>query len=127
VKTNVVTAVRILDKDAGDSPQFIPLVRETVDGFTIAEVSADKAYGSVANFEEVARCGGNGFIAFKENATGKAGGMFEKMFHYFSFKREEYLAHYHKPGLFTCVDEESLHCRLKGLTTSPYSTPGRPP
>src|SRR5207253_888928 len=44
VKTNVVTAVRILDKDAGDCPQFVPLVKETREGFTIGEVSADKAY-----------------------------------------------------------------------------------
>lgn len=29
VKTNVVTAVRILDKDAVDCPQFIPLVQDT--------------------------------------------------------------------------------------------------
>ncbi len=96
VKTNIVTAVRILDKDAADSPQFAPLVKETADGFTIGEVSADKAYGSLANFETVANCGGCGFIAFKENATGAVGGHFEKAFHYFSFKREEYLQHYHK-------------------------------
>jgi transposase len=96
VKTNVVTAVRILDKDAADSPQFIPLLKETATGFTIGEMSADKAYGSLANFEAVAKCGGTGFIAFKENATGAAGGHFEKAFHYFSFKREEYLKHYHK-------------------------------
>src|SRR5579862_7621468 len=35
VKTNVVTAVRILDQHAADSPQFIPLVRETAKGFEI--------------------------------------------------------------------------------------------
>src|SRR5207244_1293006 len=29
VKTNIVTAVRILDKDAGDCPQFVPLVNDT--------------------------------------------------------------------------------------------------
>ena len=96
VKTNIVTAVRILDKDAADSPQFVPLVKETANGFTIGEVSADKAYGSVANFEAVVGCGGTGFIAFKDNATGACGGHFEKAFHYFSFKREEYLQHYHK-------------------------------
>jgi DDE family transposase/SWIM zinc finger len=95
-KTNVVTAVRILDKDAGDSPQFAPLVKETAEGFTIGEVSADKAYGSVENFETVAGCGGTAFIAFKSNATGAAGGVYEKMFHYFSYKRDEYLTHYHK-------------------------------
>src|SRR6202522_2478269 len=56
VKTNVVTAVRILDKDAGDSPQFVPLVKETRKRFEIGEVSADKAYASLENFEEVAGC-----------------------------------------------------------------------
>jgi hypothetical protein len=30
VKTNAVTAVRILDKDAHDSPKIVPLVEETV-------------------------------------------------------------------------------------------------
>ncbi|HXH94237.1 MAG TPA: transposase [Thermoanaerobaculia bacterium] len=96
VKTNVVTAVRILDKDAGDSPQFVPLVKETRKGFEIDEVSADKAYASLENFEEVAGCGGQGFIAFKSNHTGGVGGMFEKAFHYFQFNQEEYMAHYHK-------------------------------
>ena len=73
VKTNVVTAGRILDKDAADSPQFTPLVVETAKSFTIGEVSADKAYGSVENFDTGAGCGGTGFIAFKSNATYAAG------------------------------------------------------
>jgi transposase len=96
VKTNIVTAVRILDKTANDSPQFVPLVKETADGFTIGEVSADAAYGSLENFETVANCGGTAYIAFKSSATGAKGGHFEKAFHYFNFKRDEYLAHYHK-------------------------------
>ncbi|HEX3149725.1 MAG TPA: transposase [Gemmataceae bacterium] len=96
VKTNVVTAVRILDKDAADSPQFIPLVKETAREFTIGEVSADKAYTSLENFEAVAGFGGTLFAAFKTNATGAIGGLFQKMFHYFQFKQDEYLAHYHK-------------------------------
>jgi transposase len=96
VKTDIVTAVRILDKDAADSPQFIPLVKETSRNFTIGEVSADKAYARLDNFEAVAGCGGTGFMAFKANATGYVGGLFEKMFHYFQFKKDEYLAHYHK-------------------------------
>jgi hypothetical protein len=96
VKTNVVTAVRILDKDAGDSPQFVPLVKETRKRFEIGEVSADKAYASLENFEEIAGCGGQAFIAFKSNATGGIGGHFEKAFHYFQFQRDEYLTHYHK-------------------------------
>lgn len=95
VKTNVVTAVRILDKDSGDSTQFLPLLKETANGFTIGEVSADKAYVSYEHFEEVAGVGGQFFPSFKSNTTGARGGYFERAFHYFQFKKEEYLAHYH--------------------------------
>jgi transposase len=96
VKTNVVTAVRILDKDAADCPQFVPLVKETKDHFEIGEMSADKAYVSVENFETVAECGGQAFIAFKANNTGGSGGMLEKAYHYFQFNQEEYMTKYHK-------------------------------
>jgi hypothetical protein len=96
VRTNIVTAVRILDKDAADCPQFIPLVTETRKHFEINEVSADKAYVSLENFEAVAACGGQAFIQFKSNTTGAVGGMLEKAFHYFQFNQEEYTAKYHK-------------------------------
>ena len=33
---------------------------------------------------------------FKDNATGGIGGLFGKMFHFFQFKRDEFLAHYHR-------------------------------
>jgi len=96
VKTNVVTAVRILDKDAADCPQFVPLVKETRRHFEIGEVSADKAYASLENFEAVAECGGQAFIAFKANTTGGVGGLFEKAFHFFQFNQEEYMGKYHQ-------------------------------
>ena len=96
VKTNVVTAVRILDKDAGDCPQFVPLLKETRKNFEVGEVSADKAYASLENFEAIAECGAEAFIAFKSNTTGAVGGMFEKAFHYFQFNQEEYMSRYHK-------------------------------
>jgi transposase len=96
VETNCVTAVRILDKDAADSPEFIPLLKETrKGGFTIEEVSADKAYASYDNFEEIAACGAQGYIAFKSNTTGGVRGHFEKAFHLFLANRDEYLSHYH--------------------------------
>jgi transposase len=96
VRTNCITAVRILDKDAADCPQFVPLLKETRQGFEIDEVSADKAYVSVENFEEVAASGGQAFIAFKSNNNGLAGGLFEKAFHFFQFNQEEYMRRYHK-------------------------------
>src|SRR5206468_7265528 len=43
-----------------------------------------------------AKHGGVPFIAFKSKTTGAAGGLFGKMFHYFQFRREEFLKHYHK-------------------------------
>ena len=94
-RTNVVTAAVILDQYAHDCPQFLPLVNETAKHFKIGEVSADSAYSSLENFETVADCGGTAFIAFKANATGSIGGLFERMFYYFNFRRDEFLQHYH--------------------------------
>jgi len=96
VKTNVVTAAVILDKNAPDGAQLPEMVKQTAQNFTISEYSADKAYGSRDNFDAIDKAGGTGFIAFKGNATGGVGGMYEKMFHYFQFRREDFLTHYHK-------------------------------
>ena len=52
-KTNVVTAVEITDRFAGDSPQFKGLVEATGRNFTMAEVSVDKAYLSADNMQTV--------------------------------------------------------------------------
>jgi transposase len=96
VKTNIVTAVEIADMTANDSPQLPALVDATAVGFKIREVSADKAYLSEQNFQAVANHGGTLYSPFKTNTTARGGGLYEKMFHYFSLKREEYLQHYHK-------------------------------
>jgi transposase len=95
-KTHVITAVEIHDRDAADAPLFGPLVKATAETFKIGEVSADKAYLSAENVELTAACGGTPFIAFKVNSTGSAGGLFEKMFHYYSLNRDEFMAHYHR-------------------------------
>jgi transposase len=95
--THIVTAVRIEDRDAADCPQFVPLLKTTTEsGFTVKQVSADKAYLSVENVETVAECGGTAFIPPKVNTTGGVGGLFEKMFHYYLFRRDEFLKHYHR-------------------------------
>jgi transposase len=96
VKTNIVTAVEIEGMYTNDTLMLAPMVKTTAENFSIAEVSADKAYGSLSNTDAVTKAGGTPFIAFKGSATGKAGGTFEQMYHYFMFKRDEYLAHYHK-------------------------------
>jgi transposase len=91
-----VTAIKIDHQSAADGPQLPELVNRTAQGFKVGEMSADKAYLSASNFDAVESHGGKFFPAFKVNSTGSAGGSFEKAFHYFSFKRDEYLAHYHQ-------------------------------
>ena len=67
-KTNIVTAVQV---DMGaDSPQFIPLTQQTVDnGFTIREMTADKAYSAMDNYNAIQQIGGTAYIPFKCNAV----------------------------------------------------------
>ncbi len=97
VKTGVTTAIEIRERDANDCPILPPLVRATAEsGFAIKGVSADKAYLSVENVETVHAVGGTPFIAPKSSTTGNAGGLFERMYHYYCFNRDEFLARYHK-------------------------------
>jgi transposase len=96
VKTNIVTAVEILDRNAPDGPQLPALVETTSQNFWMNEVSADKAYASIRTFNAIGDVNATPYIPFKARHTGACGGLFQKAFHYFSFKREEFLAHYHK-------------------------------
>ena len=97
VKTNIVAAVEILERSAADCPQFGPLVEATAKNFTIKEVTADKAYLSAENLATVDRLGAVAYIPFKSNSTqGESGTLWEKMFLYYNFKREEFLKHYHQ-------------------------------
>jgi transposase len=96
VKTNVVTAVEIYGKNEGDSNQLPALVTTTAQNFTVKEVSADKGYSGRPCHDAIAAVGAVPFIAFKANTTGNVGGLFQKMFHYFSYNRDQFLAHYHQ-------------------------------
>jgi transposase len=96
VKTNIVTAVEIRDRNANDSPLLPAMVETTAQNFQMAEVSADKGYASKANADAVAKVGAIPFISFASHHRGNGGGTWEKMYHYFQFKRTEFLQHYHK-------------------------------
>src|SRR5205807_1598187 len=50
----------------------------------------------VKNVEAVAALGRIAFIPPKTTTTGGAGGLFEKMFHYYQFRRDDFLKHYHQ-------------------------------
>jgi transposase len=96
VGTNVVTSVVILDRDAGDCPQLPELVKTTAANFTVKEVPADKAYLSHDNLNLLDGMGATPFIPFKVNSQpGEPGSVWEKMYHYYHLRREEFLGHYH--------------------------------
>jgi transposase len=97
VKTNIVTAVEIEDRNAADCPLFKPLVETTAQNFTVKEVPADKAYLSADNLALVAGLGGTAYVPFKVNSVpGEAGTLWEKMYHYYQFRRDDFLKHYHQ-------------------------------
>jgi transposase len=96
VKTNVVTAVEIKGREANDSPMLPGLMKATAKNFNVKEVSADKAYSSIENLETVAEMGATPYIPFKVSATGGAGGLWEKFYHYYQYNKPEFLQHYHK-------------------------------
>lgn len=98
VKTNIVTSCEVSRRYANDSPYFKPLVQATAQsGFTISEVSGDKAYSSRANLRLVKNLGGTPYIAFKDNSNGNSKcKTWNQMYHYYALHQAEYLEHYHK-------------------------------
>lgn len=81
VKTNVVTAVEIHERNTNDSPILPILIQKTNDNFDIKEISADKQYASEANFQAINAIGADAFITFRSGTTGGCGGLFQKAFH----------------------------------------------
>jgi transposase len=99
VTTNIVTAVEITDRFAGDSPQFKGLVKTTGNNFTMAEVSADKAYLSAANLKTVIDHHAMPYIPFKSNsapAKNSKNTLWRKMYYYFCYNQTRFMQCYHK-------------------------------
>lgn len=101
VKTNIITSVEITDGFSNDSPQLSSLVRQTVEQFEVKEVSCDRAYSSRENLQLIVDEGAIPFIPFKSNVAGKllkksSFSAWGKMYHYFMYKHEEFMDHYHK-------------------------------
>ena len=95
-RTQIISAAVVLEKHSADCPQFAGLTKTTAQGFKIGEMSADKAYLSAENVDAIFGVGGVPFIAPKTNTTGGIGGLFEKMFHYFQYRRDDFMQHYHR-------------------------------
>ena len=99
VITNVITAVEVTESNVADSPMFIPLLNKTANNFSIAEVSADKAYLKNDNLLAVEAHGGMPYIPFKTTSTshGSLGNeIWAKLYHLYSFEKDEFRKHYHQ-------------------------------
>lgn len=107
-KTNIVTAVEIKEGNSADSPQLPHLVEQTARNFKVGEVSCDKAYSSRENLQVISDVGAVAFIPFKKNTTARKKGVpiWAKMYHYFLYKHDEFLEHYHKrSNVETCFHQ----------------------
>jgi transposase len=97
-KTNIITGCEVTEGEVNDSPSLPRLVEETAKTFRVGEVSGDKAYSSRLNLQAIEDVGAVPFIPFKKNVRGKRAGygIWKKMYHYFIYKHDEFLEHYHK-------------------------------
>ena len=101
VKTNIVTAVAVTEDQSADAPYLPHFTKTTAANFQVREVSGDKAYLSRNNLRAVEEVGGTAYIPFRINSVAhnshhKRDLLWEKMFHYYQFHRQEFLEHYHK-------------------------------
>jgi transposase len=96
VKTNVITSVEVQDKNSSDHKNFKPLLQSTAARFDVKEVCADLAYSSEVNLQAVSDMGASPLIPFKCNSVASRPGIWNQMFHFFSFKRDEFLTRYHQ-------------------------------
>lgn len=102
VKTHVVVDAIVSGPYDNDYPFFKPLVDHAArTGFTLEEISADKAYLGATNFHTAMRHGAMPYIPFKSNRTDNRADVaqstaWKRLFHFFNFHQEEFYAHYHK-------------------------------
>lgn len=103
VLTNIVTAIRVTDRNAHDAPFLPELIQTTAANFHVAEVSADKGYSSRTNTDAIGAIGATPYLAYKRNSKadrpskrGKPDTLWTRMYHLYSYQREDFLDHYHK-------------------------------
>lgn len=98
IKTNIITSCEITEAYSYDSKELPKLIKETSENFDIKEVSGDKAYSSRENLNAIEEAGAIPFIPFRKNAKAGMRGSFvwARMYHFFLYKHDEFLEHYHK-------------------------------
>jgi transposase len=96
-KTNVIAEASVTDRDRHDYPEFAPLIAKGAETFTIAEVSADKAYIGRTNLAAVAAIGAEAYIPFRKGLKDDPKSpLWSKLFHLYNYRVDEFLPYYHK-------------------------------
>jgi transposase len=103
-RTNVVTGVEVTESNVHDSPVLPALLESSAKRFSMKRVSADKGYLSESNVQAIVNRGAEPFIAPKANtafnrpndASRKKIPAWDKMLHYYLYRRDDFLRHYHR-------------------------------
>ena len=101
-KTHVIIRAQIGGPDSNDSPYFVPLLRESIEGgFQPSSIVADKGYLSKENYRVAAELGLSAYIPFKSNSSNRSGHhgsppTWRKAFYLFQAQREEFERNYHR-------------------------------
>jgi len=94
-KTHVISAVKVTQE--ADCPQLPGLLKQTMQSFTVRELSADKAYSSKANLEILESVGVEPFIPFKINAQiDPKRPIWSRYLTEFLLNQDRFLPHYHR-------------------------------
>ncbi len=97
VRTNVVTGIEIGGRYEHESPYFPILLEGTARNFRVENVLADKAYSSRRNLQLVVEKGATPYVPFKAGTLEpEEDSIWKKMYYFYNFNRETFLAHYHK-------------------------------
>ena len=93
---NIVTAIKVTPSNVSDTTVMPELLDTTSDRFTMAEVSADKAYLSEKNIHHIKKLGADAYIPFKSNTTGKGSILWRQLYGRFISDPGTFKAHYHR-------------------------------
>jgi len=96
VKTHIVTAAIVTDKDANDSPLLAPLLARTYQHMDMDELSGDKQYLSVKNLELCEDHWITPFMEMKSNSVMHTDceTAWDRMYYRYRYQNEEFKKHY---------------------------------
>ena len=93
--THVISGVKVTP--AADCPQLPDLLKQTMQNFTVRELSADKAYSSKDNLDVMESFGVEPFVPFKVNAQiDPKRPAWSRHLGEFLFNQDRFLSHYHR-------------------------------